>query len=234
VPGNPPGGDDAAPNSQLDATLGAPDATVGAPDAATLDAMPVPPDAAILTAAFRDGVNGYAGTVDTYLLSAYPDANRTTTSSLRTISYSDVDALSSASTALVRFDDIVGAGAGQVPQGSTVVSAILTLELLNASSTAGKIHEVVVDWAETATWSNFGADPGVQVDDYGELVGDIPTTTGSHEIPVVASLSKWVVNPAENRGWIFLPEALDLTELASREQGTVEIRPKLTVEYIEP
>ena len=59
-------------------------------------------------------------------------------------------------------------GPGQIPAGSTIQTATLTLEVTNASvAPNGSVNESTVDWAEaTATWNNFGGDAGVQADEY--------------------------------------------------------------------
>src|SRR5262245_14124528 len=65
------------------------------------------------TFTFQQGVNGYAGTVDTWIDEQNPAASNATATTLR------VDLLAYYQQALIRFDGIFGSGTGQIPAGST-------------------------------------------------------------------------------------------------------------------
>src|SRR4051812_1228344 len=79
------------------------------------------------TVTFQQGVNGYAGTQDTYVSQSAPD------SAFGNASFMDVDLDASTNSGnqptqgLLRFENIFGTGASQVPAGSTITSATLTL-----------------------------------------------------------------------------------------------------------
>jgi hypothetical protein len=51
---------------------------------------------------------------------------------------------------------------------------------------------------------------------------------------VTASLESWVDAPADNRGWIFLPNATNGVEVRSSEYSVEAERPRLTVEWLPP
>ena len=52
--------------------------------------------------------------------------------------------------ALIRFDNIFGSGASQIPTGATIQSATLRYVVYEAGALAN-VNEVAVDWTEDAT-----------------------------------------------------------------------------------
>ena len=57
---------------------------------------------------------------------------------------------------LTVFHDIFGAGAGQVPLGSTINTATFMLRIIDPSSDAMDLHRMLGDWSESmATWDNL-------------------------------------------------------------------------------
>ena len=79
-------------------------------------------------------MNGYAGTTDTYIESANPDAAHGVAPNTTLVA--DGSPLSQG---LIRFDNLFGAGAGQVPLGATILSA--KLSILTGSSTNDQVAE---------------------------------------------------------------------------------------------
>ncbi len=139
--------------------------------------------------------------------------------------------------ALIRFDNIFGSGAGQIPVGSTIVSAGLTYYVTNATANApSSVNGVLVDWTEATSYNTFGAAPGVQVEDYGAQVTTAPATTinTAYTIDVKTSVAAWANNPATNKGWIIIPTADDGVAITSSEGSPTANRPKLTVQYYPP
>ena len=64
---------------------------------------------------------------------------------------------------LIRFENIFGGGAGQIPAGSTIVSAGLQYTVFNYSASPdANVNGVLVDWTESVTWNTFGATAGVR------------------------------------------------------------------------
>ncbi|MBP7746381.1 MAG: lamin tail domain-containing protein [Phycisphaerae bacterium] len=185
------------------------------------------------TVTYQQDVNGYTGTQDTYL-----DESEVSTveGALDTWRWDTENPSPYQEFGLIRFDNIIGSGANQIPLGSTINSATLTLVVFNAGVTpAGNVNEVAVDWSQaTATWNNFGDDPGVQSDEYGDFVANAPIASGTVNITVTSSLQAWSNDPAANRGWIFIPQSNDGVQVRSAEYATIADRPLLTIEYIPP
>lgn len=230
---------DADPNAP-DSDPSAPDAEPPAIDAEPPppDAMPPPPDAApvLRTLVFRDGLGGYSGTRDTTLRESEPFTVHGSDGTIRW------DMVSGASPegqdyGLLRFEGITGVGGDAIPTGATIVSATLSLVVVNAGAApGGLLHEVDVDWTELATWDTFGLFPGVQSDEIGAFVDNLPTGMGSTTVDVTSAIETWVTDPLglTNRGWIFVPDNGDGVEVVSRESDVPEQRPTLTVEFFDP
>lgn len=181
------------------------------------------------TVSFQEGVGGYTGTVDAYLNQNAPGTAHGTLDRAEWDS-DDPPGTGLDTIALIRFDNVFGGGAGQVPIGSQITSATLTLNVIN-SGNAGNLYESAVAWNESATWDSFGGSPGVQPADFGSYVASPGGALGNQVIPVTASLAAWAANPAANLGWLILPAGSDGVEFRSRENTSTTLRPKLTVTY---
>ena len=187
----------------------------------------------VTTITFQEGVNGYSGTHDTFLQEDLPDTNNGPGDTWEWDS-EDGSTGGGQTVGLLRFDGIFGAGPGQIPVGSTITSAALTLAVFNGSSSSpGDINESLVDWDESsATWNDFGGDPGVQGDETGDFVAAAPINIGMAVIDVTASVQAWADSPSNNCGWIFLPSSTDGTQVHSSEYAVlVSERPKLIVVF---
>jgi hypothetical protein len=184
------------------------------------------------TVTFRQGDDGYSGTVDTFIMEDEPGAAHGT---LESVEWDARDPQSSTppreKLALIRFDGIFGAG--QIPPGATIQSATLTYYVYNTGDSAN-VNQVVIDWSEDVTYNGFGGDPGVQTDEYGASVGSAGGATGAQSIDVTASLVAWAGDPSSNQGWIFWPTGEDGVDFRSSEYGIIDQRPLLTVEYNSP
>jgi hypothetical protein len=193
---------------------------------------PPPPPPAFTTLTFREGENGYAGTLDTYLAFASP----TTNFGASTIVKSDtVDgAPSGAVHGLLRFENVFGTGAGQVDPGATLDSATLTLVTTNASVNASNFHRMLVDWNEASTWNTLTS--GVQANgveaETAAAATVTPSGSGALSIDVLSSLSAWQAG-LTNRGWAILPTGSDGWDFTSSE-GVQSSRPQLSVRVLAP
>ncbi len=182
-------------------------------------------NAATLT--FRQGANGYAGTVDTFLKESTPGTSQST---LAVVEWDadDPPGTGLANYGLIRFDGIFGAGFDQIPAGSQITSATLTYTIVNGGHPAD-LHEVSVDWDASTTYNTFGASPGVQSSDYGLASAPAPGSIATHTVDVTGSIAVWVNDPAGNRGWIALPTGVDGVEFRSSEYAVnPALRPLLT------
>lgn len=175
---------------------------------------------------FRQGINGYTGAVDTYIEAAYRDKINGSEDHL----YWDG---SPEEWALIRFDDIFGSSANQIPVGSTITSAILTYTVDNFGNDA-EVNEISVDWDGGTTYNTFGLTPGVQTEDFGNLAATTSgsSSTGIKTLNVTSSLSAWSLNSFSNHGWIFRYTGTDGVQFLSGEHATVSSRPSLQVSYL--
>src|SRR5688572_21834147 len=96
----------------------------------------------VVNASFQNGANGYTGTVDRRISEKATDdgTDGSTVASYFLDGYSAATATADASPdaqGLIRFDNLIGNGAGQVPANATILSAKLTLttSLAGASQT---------------------------------------------------------------------------------------------------
>jgi MYXO-CTERM domain-containing protein len=185
------------------------------------------------TLVFRQGLNGYSDTHDTFLLQS---AGGTVQGNATTFRWDTTDPSPQISVGLLRFGSIFGPGANQIPEGSTIVSAQLRLFVTDASvAPAADVNLVTVAWDEgSATWNNFGGEAGVQPDEYGIWVGSGPLAAGAWTTDVTISLAAWMAAPTSNFGWMFRPNSGDSLAVASSENGTAANRPTLTVNFIPP
>jgi hypothetical protein len=179
------------------------------------------------TVTFRQGTDGYDGTVDTFLQEAAPGVSNAAAATLN-VDDDDPNGTGQDVHALLRFEGVVGDGSGQVPAGASVTDATLTLETTNDGDGAS-VHRMLAAWSDTDTWDSL--DGGVQADGT-EAATDADATTGSVSVgpttvDVTASVQAWIDGDS-NRGWAFLPSGGDGWDFYSAEG---ERPPKLTVRY---
>jgi hypothetical protein len=189
-----------------------------------------PLTASAVTITFQEGASGYAGTVDTFLQQAAPNANN---GALDRVEWDGDDPPGSLqdNIALIRFDNVFGNGVGQVPVGSQITSATLTYTV-NNSGGVGNVYEAAISWNEATTWNTFGGSPGVQPADYGNFVISADGSLTTHTINVTSSIAAWSVDPLMNKGWIILPTSNDGVQFRSSEYlASAAERPKLTIIY---
>jgi hypothetical protein len=183
-----------------------------------------------VTVSFRNGVSGYAGTMDTFIMESQPESANGNESWVEWDA-DDPYGEGKSNFGLLRFDSIFGSGAGQIPAGAAIESASLTYVVSNSGDSC-QVNEVAVDWNESVTYNGFGSTAGVQTGDYGSSVGTADgSSTGAYTLDVTSSLVAWNSNPSANFGWIFRPTDADGVEFCSSEYGTVSDRPLLTVTY---
>ena len=184
-------------------------------------------------ASFQQGVSGYAGTQDTTIRNFNPDLN---------LGSSSIIEMNGPTTfirrALVRFDNIIGTGPGQIPPLSRILSATLTMNVQFAQSTAGAtMHRVLTDWNEgTLTWNNFGSGPGGQPDiDYASEVLAIVslTTLGTRSFNVTGKIQDYV-DGHPTFGWMFSGTSNLVGGFDSSESVEGDERPLLVVGYLPP
>ncbi len=183
----------------------------------------------ILSASFQEGVNNYVGTqdVDMPVNGGTPRGDNTTI---------NVDS-SGLIQALTRFDNIFGNGAGQVPVGSTILSATLVFSIFNTGNTV-QMHRILGDWSEdTATWNNFqlngNAEGGIQGDgvEATDVLRTFSGATGIREVDVTEDVALWASGDLPNFGWGFTPTGSNGVDWFSSENDFVDGRPQLMISY---
>jgi len=185
------------------------------------------PSAGVLV--LRDQLDGYAGTVDTFIDMLDPSTDQHMAPTVRwggTGQY-----------ALLHFDALFGPGA--VPAGSTISSATLRLVFAADCTAPNTIAEVAFDWASTSTWDSFGPSPGVQVSDIRNKNALPGFVAGPDTIDVTASVAAWSLDPTRNNGWI-LGSVLPLlavvggcSVLTTDSPDSLQY-PQLTVAFVRP
>jgi hypothetical protein len=191
---------------------------------------PPPPPSPFITLTFREGVDGYVGTQDTYAASATAS---TSFGSSAIVKSDTVDGSPAGPVhGLLRFDNLFGTGAGQIDPAAVLDTALLNVTTTNASANASRFHNMLAAWTESATWTSLGA--GVQADGVeaqSAIVASItPSSTGVASIDVLSSLSQWQAG-LPNLGWAILPTGSDGWDFTSSE-GTSASRPQLAVRIL--
>ena len=190
---------------------------------------------------FQQGVNGYSGMVDTMIRSADPDTVFADSATQYDGTYqyqynADTDSSGGPSQVLMRFDDIIGSNAGQIPAGSTILSATLRIRSTDDGN-GGNAHALLQSWIDTViTWNNsFGGD-GIQADDNeAAAVADDGVSSNSPDtdvdLDVTATVQAWANGTAVNNGWAILPNGTNGWHMAAAEHPTLDYRPELIVSF---
>ena len=119
------------------------------------------------------------------------------------------------------------ASALSIPWGSTLVSAKLSVYLLNDPNATVNAHRITSPWAEmSVTWGNFGNAYDATVLD--SFVSD---GLGWRTVDVTGTVQAWMDGTYENYGFLLKQGLVDATVYNSSEVATVEVRPKLELCY---
>ncbi len=143
---------------------------------------------------------------------------------------------------VLKFPNIFGAGTNQIPLGSTITSATLTLNLFDSTDVDPSVFQLTEGWTESevnwnhrtteAGWTNAGADGTGSHKTTAD--GDFPMTgLLLQSMSVATSLQNWS-NGDANEGWVFIENSNDGADFDASETGTLSERPKLTVNYTPP
>ncbi len=187
---------------------------------------------------FRNGENGYAGTQDTYLEGDSPSTNNGNSDHF----WVDAVATSASNQSLIRFDQLFGSAANQIPLDRDIVSARIRVRVTgsNAEGSGFLAHRMLRSWSESsATWasltngvSNDGrealARPTSQLGVNASAVG---VTEGYVDIDVTRDIRAYL-NGATNHGVALLPFELGTNgiRMASSEAINIADRPQLIVD----
>ncbi|MGR9037187.1 MAG: DNRLRE domain-containing protein [Gammaproteobacteria bacterium] len=183
-----------------------------------------PPPPFSTTTELQNGLNGYAGSVDSYVASGKASTNY---GNAAAILADGNDGKNGREMALLQWS-VIG-----IPAGKVVESGVLSLTFANGSKGAYNVYALNSGWTEnTVSWENL--DP---ISHLGVLVGTIPPGgTGTKQIQLnaagVSLLQAWINGTAANNGLIIVDAGTnDNIGIRSSEYGTADQRPKLAVTY---
>lgn len=177
----------------------------------TLPTAPVNATTSAIT--FQSGIDGYSGSVDDHL-----PQNSTVSNNTGSILWVDANTSDGqGGQVLLRFDNFIGNGPGQIPAGSKITSATLVVYTATSLSSdapgaGGTLHRMLENWTGTENWFSFGGD-GIQADGveaataYNASVGSPNgNVSGAISVNVLTDVQAWI-NGVPNYGWVFLPWA---------------------------
>lgn len=131
---------------------------------------------------------------------------------------------------LVRFDDLLGLGPGQIPDDAYIVSALLELHA-QGTGDGLRAYAMHVPWAATTTWSSFaghGVLPGgVEAAFLPDAVTGAVDAGGLLSLDVTARVRAWQ-RGEPNHGWALLPVGDDGDDC---DGGASDLAPQLVVRF---
>jgi subtilisin-like proprotein convertase family protein len=143
---------------------------------------------------------------------------------------------------LLKFPNIFGSGASQLPYGSTIAKAVLVVQMSNTTPNYPAVYQLLQSWTESqVTWNQRytsvpWADPGGDgpTSHKPVLEGYLPAEpSGARSVVVTQSVQGWS-NSEPNQGWLLVSSGTDSWQFNSSEHGTLGNRPELRVYYIAP
>ncbi len=205
-------------------------------------------DPKVTVATYRQGLAGYGSARDTQLWQEMPDTSYAAAQELTV----DLDTSSSSAgnqlgLALVRFDNLFGSGANQVPASAVIHSAKLLLHtpanttgVDNDSNDTFRLHRMIADWADTATWNSMVN--GVSADGVEAAAAAsfsaVPDVDGGPTIFDVTSDIELFKAGTTNRGWAVRPSSSgsgdSWTFRSSENTVDTSLRPTLEIVYSLP
>lgn len=210
-------------------------------------------DANVQIATFQNGTNGYQGTQDAFLdgeltFGKFGQNPAVEVDQVKGVG-EDVAPVVRPQQGLIRFDDLFGPGAGQVPEGSKIFDAFLTVNVTSIASGADiNFFRMLQDWEEiNATWfdpqGSVGGDiqngvtpDGIEASSQSDANVANAGRAGLVEIPLnVDTVQSWADGSLDNFGWSIVSNSGSLWRFDSSEsflQGTV--KPELTILYTDP
>jgi hypothetical protein len=212
-------------------------------------------DANVLTKTFQNGVDGYFGTSDA-TLDGELIFDKFGQDPIIRVDQVKGEGEQAAGVVrpqqgLIRFDDLFGAAVNQVPVGSTIFDAFLTVNVTNVASGADiRFFRMLQDWEQVnATWLNPQGNEGFAIQN-GVTPDNIEATAkpdarvpqaltgqaGLVQIPLnVDTIQAWANGSLPNYGWSIVNNLGTLWSFNSSEAflaGT--FKPELTILYTEP
>ncbi|MEO1296398.1 MAG: DNRLRE domain-containing protein [Cyanobacteria bacterium J06636_16] len=196
------------------------------------------------TVYFQNGVGDYQGTQDTWINETSKNRSYGNNSTL----VADDDTTNSwwrdrEGQTLLKFDDIIGSEAGQIPLGATITQASLKLTLKDDIdhpfyNPDFDVYYMTRDWNESSTWNALGG--GLSVNsDYDELINTFagdndPDGYDIRHVDVREAVQRWA-DGEMNYGFGIISETIrgndDGIDLFASEASQIMFRPALEVEF---
>ncbi len=193
--------------------------------------------AAPIDISFQNGVaptSAYAGNVDTKTRSDFPTTNYGAATTLEADGNPD-------------FSSLLLWDISAIPSNATVLSADITVNVVNSSTASFEIYQMLRAWDEaTATYEQastgtpWGSPGAAGILDRANTVLGVATSpsTGSASFPLnaagLAVLQQWITNPSSNHGFIFQDYdnlSTDDLDVSTSEVSTLAQRPRLNIRY---
>lgn len=181
------------------------------------------PGSVTATVDLRDGLNGYAGTTDTYVASGVSGSNFGTSTAVL------ADGADGTNGELVSLLKWTLSG---IPSSATVSSVRVQFQIFNPTAGTYRLYARNAAWAEnTATWANANVS-GSQGTEIGSFA---PSTNGLHTVTLnaagIALVQGWLNGSIVNHGLTVRSTSTDGIDYRSSEYGTVSQRPTLSITY---
>jgi hypothetical protein len=182
------------------------------------------------TVSFRNGVDGYRGTVDTEIWALAP----ATILAENPNASSDADNDGGESQVLIRFDDLFGNSANQIPKEAAILSAQLAVSAFDQGSTV-HLHRMLVPFSRSATWNSLvdgvSADGREAARHKSSLTfGKIAANSSTVLFDVTDSVQDWS-SGKPNHGWVFINTGGNGWDFYASEFEDIKQRPVLTITY---
>ena len=194
-------------------------------------------------ASFRQNVNGYVSAHDTRIRATAPDTSGAALAS----AFVDWDVAGTGTDnedqILIRFDDVFGSNAGQIPPGSQIHAAMLDLATVigNGYGDGGQFFAMLAPWQDTDTWNillNGVSADGFEAASNATAVAGSPTLNpnvcgGFMSFEMTPDVQAWSSGARSNLGWAILPwtGGGDGWGISLSESATERERPQLRVYY---
>jgi hypothetical protein len=197
------------------------------------------------TVNLREGQAGYTGTTDTRIGDGGATNNNYGASNQLRVDGNGNDWRS-----IIRWD------LSSIPTNATVTDARLSLYVFDTGG-SGSIYQCLRPWVEgnqigaggsgadwvdydtTNDWGTQGAN-NTTSDYVNTLLGSLPGTPDETIVTAILTgvgrgvVQNWIANPAQNFGFLIRPTNTDQTRWRSRNHGTINTRPQLTITYSTP
>src|SRR5690606_32124968 len=100
---------------------------------------------------------------------------------------------------LIKFENLIGTGANQIPSGAIITGVTLTLTE-SSTSYSYDLYRMQAAWTDTSNYFSMGN--GVDGSEY-KSTADHSTKTGVFSsAAMIATVQAWVNDPASNQGWM--------------------------------